>query len=306
MRIFLLPVLVLILAFASAARADRLEVPHALGTAVLEGVPERIVVLDLAYAEALAAVGVSPVGVADLAGYRQWVGVGAERLAGAADVGTRQEPSLEAIAALRPDLILGPAFRHAAIHDQLSAIAPTVLFEGFPADGQGQFEQTVEDFRAVARMVGREEEGERVLADMDAVLDRGRERLAQAGLAGAPVLVAQFLPGSPSPRVFTDGSLVDGVIDRLGLVNAWKGPAERFGFTTAGIESLAAIRDAHLLHIVQPGDDVFQRLGANPVWPRLDFVANDRVHALPSDTWTFGGPLSVSAMAGRVADALLP
>ena len=296
--------LLALLAGTVRAPAWALDVRHALGTTTLAQVPERIVVLELTYAETLAALGVAPAGVADLGGYRQWVGVGADRLSGAVDVGTRQEPNLEVIASLEPDLIIGPSFRHAAIYERLSDIAPTVLFEAYPADSGGQFADMITNFREIARMVGREEKGGDVLRAMEDDLARGRETLASAGLAGAPVILAQFLPGSPRPRIFTDGSLAAGTLERLGLDNAWPGPAERFGFTTAGIEALAGIEGAHLLHIVQPGDEGFRRLSANPVWSKLDFAANGRVHALPPDTWIFGGPLSVGAMAGRVVRAM--
>jgi iron complex transport system substrate-binding protein len=44
-----------------------------------------------------------------------------------ADIGMWTEPNLEAIAALKPDLILGTDFNHEAIYDQLTQIAPTLL-----------------------------------------------------------------------------------------------------------------------------------------------------------------------------------
>lgn len=44
-------------------------------------------------------------------------------------MGTLAEPSLEKIAALKPDLIISAAVRHKEIYDQLALIAPSVMSE---------------------------------------------------------------------------------------------------------------------------------------------------------------------------------
>lgn len=45
------------------------------------------------------------------------------------DLGNPKEPSLERLAALKPDLIIGSAEAHSAIYEQAAKIAPTVLFK---------------------------------------------------------------------------------------------------------------------------------------------------------------------------------
>lgn len=52
--------------------------------------------------------------------------VKAERMV---DLGNPKEPSLERVAALKPDLIIGSAEAHSAIYEQAAKIAPTVLFK---------------------------------------------------------------------------------------------------------------------------------------------------------------------------------
>jgi ferric hydroxamate transport system substrate-binding protein len=84
------------------------------------------------YAENLLALGIQPVGVADIRGYQKYVNVQPSLAESVVDIGTRQEPSLEAIAQLKPDLILGVELRHQTIYDTLSAIAPTLLFNPYP------------------------------------------------------------------------------------------------------------------------------------------------------------------------------
>lgn len=75
----------------------------------------RVIALEWVYAENLLALGIQPVGVADIQGYKQYVNVQPSLTESVVDVGTRQEPNLEAIAQLKPDLILGVELRHKTI-----------------------------------------------------------------------------------------------------------------------------------------------------------------------------------------------
>ena len=74
-----------------------------------QAAPKRVVALEWDALENLVSLGVKPVGAADLRGYRTYVAVGLP--GGITDVGTRQEPSIERIAKLRPDLIVVPSNR---------------------------------------------------------------------------------------------------------------------------------------------------------------------------------------------------
>lgn len=72
-----------------------------------------------------------PVGVADVAGYRQWVRrpVLGE---GVVDLGLRQEPNIERLADLAPDLILA-SDRQADLVPVLRRVAPVQVITGFDA-----------------------------------------------------------------------------------------------------------------------------------------------------------------------------
>ena len=103
------------------------EVTHARGTTEVPTDVERVVTLEPLELDTAVAVGITPVGAAvasNVTGTPSYLGVD-----GVEAVGTVPEPDLEAIAALKPDLILGTEARHSALYDQLSAIAPTVFIE---------------------------------------------------------------------------------------------------------------------------------------------------------------------------------
>ncbi|MCA2422823.1 ABC transporter substrate-binding protein, partial [Vibrio sp. 431] len=91
---------------------------HEGGTLTLDEPPKRIVTLNWAATESLLLLDVAPVGVADLTGYRTWVKEPALP-EGIANVGTRVAPSLEAIAELKPDLIVTSS--------EMALISPTQI-----------------------------------------------------------------------------------------------------------------------------------------------------------------------------------
>jgi len=100
---------------------------HARGETAVPADPQRVVVLEPVQLDTAVALGDIPVGAAVLSeatGIPTYLGPEA---AGIATVGTVAEPSIEKIAALDPDLILGTESRHAELYDQLSGIAPTVF-----------------------------------------------------------------------------------------------------------------------------------------------------------------------------------
>jgi iron complex transport system substrate-binding protein len=178
--------------------------------------PLRIVVLEFMFAEDLAALGITPVGMADREYYPVWIGYDDARLASVPDIGTRQEPSLEAIAAAKPDLILGVGLRHTPIFAALERIAPSVLFKygpNFTEDGARvtQLDWSRKILRTIGCLTGREEAARAVEAKVDAGFARDAQRLAQAGRRGEQVAWLQELGLPDRYWAFTGNSTAAGV-----------------------------------------------------------------------------------------------
>lgn len=291
-----------------SAEAATRTIEHAMGTAEIDGTPRTIVVLEWTYAEDLLALGIQPAGVADVEGYRAYLNIQPELAADVADVGTRQEPSLEAITALQPDLIIGVQFRHEPLYDTLSDIAPTLIFNPYPEDRNiTQFDEMKTTFMTIAEAAGRVDEGTAVLDEMQASFDEATAELDAAGQGGQEFLLVQAFTAQDAPqmRVFIDSSMAVQVLHAIGLENAWEGEFDVYGFNTVGIEALTEVDDANFLYMVQSEDDVFaNQWQDNPVWNGLGFVEEGRTYPLGGDTWPFGGPLSAELLAETVVAAL--
>jgi len=279
---------------------------HALGESTISGIPQRIVALEWTYVEDLLALGIQPIGVADIEGYHDWVKVPISLDPGVVDVGERGEPNLEALTGLKPDLIITAAFRSAANYVQLKAIAPTIAFDSYPTDESiTQYDEMRQTFLMIADLVGRTAEGEAVLAQMEAKFAAARTQLEAAGKLGESFVLAQAFGGDTVQiRLFTDNAMATEIVTQLGLENGWDGPFDQYGFTTVSIETLPELGDVNFFYVVQDDNNVFTREAIAPLWNELTFVQNDKAYPLGGDTWLFGGPLSAELVVDKVMTAL--
>ncbi|GAA5528694.1 iron-siderophore ABC transporter substrate-binding protein [Herpetosiphon gulosus] len=282
---------------------------HALGEISIPNVPQRVIALDWMYLEDVLALGVQPVGAIDLENYPKWVDLPLTIDPSVVSIGANPAPDFETIAALKPDLILVGALRGETIYDQLNAIAPTMMFNPYLKEGEGQpYDEMTTTFSTIAAVLGKETEGAQVLAKMEQTFANAKAQLAEAGLADANVLVAQTYASNNAAevRLFTDNAAVMEIIKRLGLKNAWSDPTYQvWGFSSVGTEALAQFGDVHMLYITEENNDPFQSDAIKPYWDSLEFVKAGQAHTLDSQTWTFGGPIAAEVFTQRVTAALL-
>ncbi|WP_246067001.1 ABC transporter substrate-binding protein [Paenibacillus koleovorans] len=286
-------------------------IKHALGTTEIKGTVKRVVALEWSFTEAFLAVGVQPVGVADIKGFNTWVGSIPKKIdASVVDVGTRTEPNLEAIAALKPDLIVSTDSRIKSSYEALSKIAPTLAYNPYPAEGEtvNQYDVMVSTFKAMADLVGKQAEADKVLADMQKSFDDSKAKLKAKGKEGAEFAITQAFSQQNAAvlRMFTDNSMLVQILNRMGLKNTFKSSKfELNGFSTTSVEALPAVQNANFIYVVQDNDDIFaNQLKDNAVWKGLTFVKENRTYKLPGSTWTFGGPLSAQVIANLITDAM--
>ncbi|WP_341281303.1 iron-siderophore ABC transporter substrate-binding protein [Paenibacillus sp. FSL H8-0537] len=292
-----------------SAAAGPIILKDAKGEVKLDKPAQKVVVLEWTFTEDVIALGVQPVGNADNAQYKLYVTSEAPLDENVTDVGMRDAPNLETIAALKPDLIIANTDSHEAIYDQLKGIAPTLIFSLYPLEGDtNQYDQMEEVFKTIAAAVGKTEEGTKVLADLDAHYADAKAALAAAGKGGFNYVLTQAYSyqNAATLRLFTDNSLAVQTLDRIGLKNDWKSENfEVYGFSTSTVEALPAVQDTNLIYIVQKDDNIFSKeLKDNSVWNGLTFVKEKRIYGLDSATWVFGGPISSKVIVDEVVNTL--
>jgi iron complex transport system substrate-binding protein len=179
-------------------------VKHALGETKLEKKPERVVVLDSGELDGVLALGMTPVGMATNAGQSGVPSYLAGKAQGIPTVGGVTELNLEAIANLKPDLILGSKLRANDLYPKLSAIAPTVMSirPGFPWK---------EDFLLVADALGEEAKATGLLNDYQKRADEVKSKVQ-----GSPTIsLVRFRPGDI--RLYGNLSFIGVILKDIGL-----------------------------------------------------------------------------------------
>ncbi len=270
-----------------------------------QAAPKRVVALEWDALENLLSLGVKPVGAADVGTYSTYVAIGLP--GGITNVGKRQEPSIERIAKLKPDLIVVPSNRAGRNLKTLRKIARVLVTNPYPGDtGNGaQFGAMVRDFRAIARAVGQRARGESVLRGMTSRFSQLRNSIRKRNGTRVTIATPGGTTSSPALRLFTSNSVAAEVVRRLGLRNAWTARPQRFGFSTVGVEALRQVQSGWLAFVYP---SIFsaqvKRVTSQSAYKRLDMVKKHRVRTLSGNTWLFGGPASARVFAERLTNAL--
>ncbi|MEU6443743.1 iron-siderophore ABC transporter substrate-binding protein [Streptomyces sp. NPDC047046] len=272
----------------------------------LDGPAKRIVTTEWNVTEAALSLGVTPVGVADIKGYRAW-DKAAPLGDGAKDIGMRGEPSMDTVAALNPDVIVATSDLKAAAVKQLRKIAPVLEVDS--AVGGAQLKTVDRTLDLVAKATGTTDKATTVKKDFRDKIAEGRKALADAGADKREVAFADgWATGNQvSVRPFTEQSFLGEINTELGLTNAWTQKGDKaYGLASTDVEGLTKLGDVNFLYIASDADggDPFAKLAKNSVWKSLPFVKNDHVHRLDDGVWQFGGPASGSAYVDNVVKAL--
>lgn len=253
---------------------------HAMGETTVPAAPERVVVLDDGPLNSALALGVRPVGAATAFAEGAFPSYLAERTAGIEAVGTIEQPNLEAIAELRPDLILGSKVRHEAIYPALSRLAPTVFSERV---GEPWKENLLLDGEAL----GKRSEAEWLLTEYEARLTAFREAMGDR-LAATEVSVVRFLPDEV--RIYQKATFSGVILEDAGLPRPEAQAVDDFAVIGASKE-LIALMDGDVMFVTTWGpaaETPLAEFQGDPLWSTLDVVESGRVYGVPDEYWMVG------------------
>lgn len=268
---------------------------------------EKVVTLEWSVTEYAVALGINPVGVADPKGYTEW-DTAVPLKNEPKDVGIRNEPSVDAIAALEPDLILADM---SSIPDTQMAtfekIAPVAVFNSATTDGL--IDLLKENQKKVGTLTGKDTEAEKLAEEYDSTVEECKRKIADANKAGTPVVYTYPTKTANSIdfRMHGPGSGPGAVAKDVGLSHGWTDSGDKdYGISNSDVEGLTGISaETHVFYYAEKGgEDPIAALGSNGIWKGLSFVKNSRVHKTPESVWLYGGTKSLEQMAKLYVDTV--
>jgi iron complex transport system substrate-binding protein len=264
-------------------------IEHAMGETEVPENPQRVVVLDTGELDSAMTLGIKPVGAVEAiegAGYPSYL----EGTEGIENVGTIEQPNLEKIASLEPDLILSSKLRHEQIYDQLSQIAPTVFTETTGVTWK-------ENFELHAEALDRVEDGEIVKEEYQARVDEFSQAI---GDNPPEVSVVRFLPGDT--RIYQKESFIGTVLEDAGLPRPESQDVEDFAIMNASAELIPEMGgDVIFVTTYGPEEEsTKQEITSDPLWQQLEAVQQGAVYEVSDDLWMLG--IGYTAANGVIDD----
>ncbi|MEV4437056.1 iron-siderophore ABC transporter substrate-binding protein [Streptomyces sp. NPDC049555] len=266
---------------AASGTAFPRTIEHAMGKTKLGQAPKRIVALDMTFVDAALALQGNVVGYTTLASPDEklpaYFGKDAATYGGSAkSVGMLEEPSLEKIKVLKPDLILSAKVRHEKLYNQLSAIAPTVFTEDTGATWK-------DNLKLVGKALGKEKLADEKIAAYDKRAKAIGDAVRKKKGSNPSVSVVRFLDGPT--RLYKEDTYIGVILKDLGFDKPQD--AKGTGFNADISEEQIKKVDADDIFVTAypdpsgAGTKNKEKFQANPLWKQL----KGQVHEVDDTTW---------------------
>jgi iron complex transport system substrate-binding protein len=263
-------------------------VQHALGETCVPNQPQRVIALSVPTLGDALALGVKP--IASIVYFDDAPPYLANHLESIETLSKEEQPNLEKILALKPDLIIGIKDSTEATYTQLSQIAPTVAdeWEGYPS--------WRDHFNFVAEVLGKTEEAKQVWANYDQRIAALKTALGDR-VQDLEISFVHICCGTID--IDLKNSFNGSILADVGL----RRPAAQAVPIAGGITSLSEERlmdiDGDVLFVATDGKEATQKLAElkqNPLWKNLRAVQQNRVYPVNYPTWRGGNPLAANAV----------
>ena len=276
----------------ASAFASAVTIKDAKGEFTLDKTPSRVVALEYSFVDALAQVGVSPVGVADDNKVDRILPQVREKIAAWQSVGTRSQPSLEVIASLKPDLIIADPSRHTAVFEELKKIAPTVMFDS----RHESYQENLETAQKIGDLVGKSTE-------MKAKINEHNDYIANiAKNLGVQGKKASFGTSREDKfNIQNDNGYVGSFLTTLGFAPTKLNSDQ--AFVEINLEQLVMEKPEYLFIAHYRDESIARKWEAEPLWKAIPAVKANHVYSVDSDMWARGRGLEASKiMAKQIED----
>nr|WP_232796317.1 Fe(3+) dicitrate ABC transporter substrate-binding protein [Staphylococcus canis] len=260
-------------------------IEHDGGKTTIPEEPKRVVALEYSFVDALAALGVKPVGIADDGDKNNIIEPIRKNIGDYKSVGARKQPNLEVISELKPDLIIADNNRHKGTYEQLNKIAPTILLPSLDSN----YQDNIKAFKTIGKALSKDDKAEERLKEHNKMIDKYKKEISMdKDLKVLPMVISQS-----GALAHSDKSYVGQFLKELGFKEALtKEVADTLPeylnapYLNMNSEQLSEINPERMFVMVNGEDDPFYaKMKADPVWDKIDAVQNDRVHVVDRLTW---------------------
>jgi iron complex transport system substrate-binding protein len=254
--------------------------------------PQRLITLHGTPLESILALGKKPVGTTLNGNFEQQPDFLKNKLNDVTNIGSFEEPNLEKVLLLKPDLILDLGTPSA--YSQLSQIAPTIISEYHPSNDWKP------SFKLYAEALGKPELAEQIIANYYTRLEQFKTAINKKGklitvsvVRIYPQGIAFYQPDSFSGAILKDAGLSRPPLQRQG------------GGQQLISQELISQADADIILYWVYGDDYhskqdriqhsLEKFKSDPLWLQLNAVKQGKVYQVP-DYWIGYGPLAANAI----------
>lgn len=264
-------------------------IEHAMGTTTLTSVPKRVVVLFNGMVDVSLTIGVKPVGAVESWIQQPWYNYLRADMGGVKSLGSELQPNLEAIVALKPDLIIGAKTRHEKIYSQLSAIAPTI----FASELFGW----KDNMAMAAKALNKEDQSTAFMNDWNKRVADFKSKLGSR--ANMEVSLVRFQEDS-SARIYVTG-FAGSIMQELGLKRPKAQQLDGKVIIDLDSQEQIPLMDGDIIFDITSslgtGElEAQQEWQQNPLWKNLKGVKNGKYYRVNEITWNMSGGATAAKM----------
>ncbi|MDH6056213.1 iron-siderophore ABC transporter substrate-binding protein [Umezakia ovalisporum] len=267
-------------------------ITHPVGESCIPLQPKRIIALDETSMEALLALDLKPIAAIqpNIAG--SMIPKLGKKAEGIVSLGKNNQPNIEKMVQLNPDLILGFSMG-AQEYKLLSQIAPTVTLDYV----QNAWKDALS---RIAEITGKSEKAQKLLEEYHQRVQKLR-RFISHKLKGKTVSVSRFYAGNKFTEFRTKYSFPGSVITEVGIpipeIQNQLTTNENQPLVSVSLERLDLINADILFIVLDPGaEENLQKYQNSQLWQNLKAVKNQRVYTVDSSYWIFGNIISANAI----------
>lgn len=257
--------------------------------------PKKIAGMLYVFADQLLALGIEPTAMVtynDL-GFPEYL---ADQMKDTTAIGSGESPNFEALLQAEPDLILASKTLNEANYEQLSKIAPTILFDN---EEKGDWER----FMETATVLGKEKEAQAVKDAYDAKVTTTHDELAVKAKNETVAYMRvqdkqlQLIKPDDNFTLFGALGLTPASVDSVDFQGSWN--------VAVSEEILPELNPDRLFIILRPGEEnkvVLNNIMDTSIWSNLNAVKNDHVYIGDANLWFAGyGPIGLSKIIDEIA-----